>query len=79
MSISWLKFSKDKKTFKLFESLGMDVYEIDDLERTDEKIKELLNQKYTTIVLSNEVASFSQDIITKYSKNKDINIIISNK
>ena len=77
MAISWVKYSKDNKSFKLFKGLGMDVYEIDDLEKTDEKIKELVEQKYNTIVLSNEVASFSQDIIKKYNKMEDISIIIA--
>lgn len=77
MEISWLKSSKDNKSFKLFKGLGMDVYEIDDLDKTDEKIKELIEEKYNTIVISNEVASFSGDIIKKYSKTKNINIIIA--
>lgn len=77
MAISWLKSSNDNKSFKLFKGLGMDVYEIDDLEKTDEKIKELVKQKYNTIIISNEVASFSQDIIKKYNKTDDINIIIA--
>ena len=77
MAISWLKFSKDNKSFKIFKGLGMDVYEIDDLEKTDEKIRELVKQKYSTIVISNEVASFSGDIIKKYSKTDDVNIIIA--
>lgn len=77
MSISWLKSSNDNKSFKIFKGLGMDVYELDDLEKTDEKIKELVEQKYNTIILSNEIASFSGDIIKKYSKVEDINIIIA--
>jgi len=77
MAISWIRSSKDKKSFKVFKSLGMDVYEIDDLEKADDKIKELVKQKYDTIVISNEVASFSSDIIKKYSKMEDINIIIA--
>ena len=77
MAISWLKSSNDNKSFKLFKGLGMDVYEIDDLEKTDEKIKELVEQKYNTIVISNEVASFSEDIIKKYTKTQDIKIIIA--
>lgn len=76
MKISWLKSSDDNKSFKIFKGLGMDVYEIGDLEKTDEKIKELVEQKYNTIVISNEVANFSEDIIKKYSKTEDINIII---
>lgn len=55
----------------------MDVYEINDLEKTDEKIRELVEQKYNTIVISNEVASFSGDIIKKYNKSEDVNIIIA--
>ncbi|MBQ3145414.1 MAG: hypothetical protein IJB90_02395 [Clostridia bacterium] len=77
MAISWIKSSKDNKSFKVFKKLGMDVYEIDDLEKTDEKIRELVEQKYNTIVLSNEVASFSEDIIRKYGKAENINIIIA--
>ena len=77
MSISWIKSSKDKKSFKIFKKLGMDVYEIDDLEKTDHKIKELVEHKYNTIVISNEVASFSEDIVKKYNKMEDINIIIA--
>ena len=77
MGISWLKYSKDNESFKLFKGLGMDVYEIEDLEKTDEKIEELVNQKYNTIVISNEVASFSEDIIKKYNKAKNVNIIIA--
>ena len=77
MAISWLKSSNDKKSFKVFKNLGMDVYEIKDLEKTDEKIKKLVEQKYDTIVISNEVASFSQDIINKYNKVEGINIIIA--
>lgn len=77
MSISWLKGSNDKKSFKIFESFGLDVYKINDLEKTDEKIKELVDKKYTTIVVSNEVAGFSQDIIKKYNKIENVNIIIA--
>lgn len=76
MRISWLKSSNDNKSFKIFKNLGFDVYEIRDLDKTDEKIKELVDQKYTTIVLSNEVASFSGDIINKYNKKENINIFI---
>lgn len=79
MRISWLKSSNDNKSFKIFKNLGFDVYEIRDFDKTDEKIKELVDQKYTTIVLSNEVASFSGDIINKYNKKENINIFIAPK
>ena len=77
MSISWLKYSKDKKSFKIFKAFGMDVFEIEDLDKTDEKIEELIKQNYNTIIISNEVANFSEDIIKKYSKKDNINIIIA--
>ena len=50
MAISWLKSSNDNKSFKLFKGLGMDVYEINDLEKTDEKIKELEQQIVKIII-----------------------------
>lgn len=76
MKISWVK-SKEDDSFKFFKNLGMDVYDIEDLERVDDKLKELVDNNYKTIILSNEVASFSEDIITKYKKSDDIRIIIT--
>ena len=55
----------------------MDVFDLDNLEETDKLLKELINKKYNTIVLSNEVASFSEDIIKKYKNKENINIIIA--
>ena len=77
MKISWLKAKNDNRSFKFQKNLGLDVYEIEDLEQTDNKLNELVNNKYNTIILSNEVASFSSDIIKKYAKNDNINIIIA--
>lgn len=77
MKISWLRAKKDAKSFRFFKNMGLDVYELDDLEKTDEKINELVQDKYNTIVLSNEIAGFSEDIIKKYNKNENINIIIA--
>ena len=77
MKISWIKQEKDNKNFAIAERLGMDVYRLSNPEEVDEKMKELLNNHYNTIVLSNEIAGFSEDIIKKYQNKKDINIIIS--
>ena len=77
MKISWIKSKGDTQSFKMFKNLGFDVYEVEDLEKTDEKINELVKQEYKTIILTNEIASFSEDIITKYNKSKDISIIIA--
>lgn len=77
MKISWLKYEQDKKSFRLPELLGLDVFSLNDLEQTDNKMKELVKNNYDTIVISNEVACFSEDIIKKYQKNKEIKIVIS--
>ncbi len=77
MKVSWIKYEKDNKNFSLPEKLGFDVFKLKDLEQTDNKIEELIKNKYNTIILSNEVASFSERIIKKYSKNESIKIIIS--
>lgn len=77
MEITFLKGSNDKKSFKMFELLGAEVFKVDDLDRTDDKIEELVNKNYTTIIMTNEVASFSESIIKKYSKSDDIKIIIA--
>lgn len=77
MKISWIKYEKDEDSFKMPENLGFDVLKLKDLENTDEAIKDLINKKYRTIIISNEVASFSEDIIKEYKYSTDINIIIS--
>ena len=77
MKVSWIKYEKDNKSFSLPEKLGFDVFKLQNLEQTDDKIEELNENRYNTIILSNEVASFSESIIKKYSKNENINIIIS--
>ena len=77
MSITWLKGCNDKKSFKVFESFGADVQKIDDLEKTDEKIRDLIRHNCNTIIMTNEVASFSESIIKKYGKRDDIKIVIA--
>ena len=77
MKISWLKYEKDSKSFRLPQALGLDVFSLSDLEKTDETMKNLIKQDYDTIIISNEVAGFSEDIIKKYKNNKDIKRVIS--
>lgn len=77
MKISWIKKEDDNYNFKIAERLGMDVYRIGNMEEIDTKMKELVDKRYDTIVLSNEIAGFSEDIIKKYNNDKNINIIIS--
>ena len=77
MKISWIKEEKDNKNFSIAERLGMEVIRLNNPEEVDKTMKELVDQNYKTIVLSNEIAGFSEDIIKKYKKDEDINIIIS--
>lgn len=77
MKISCVKSKKDNDSFNFFKDLGMKILELDDLEKTDEVISELVKNNYTTIFISNEVAGFSEDIIKKYQKNKMVSIIIA--
>lgn len=44
MRVSWLKYKNDKNSFKFFKNIGMDVYELEDLEKTDEKLGELIRE-----------------------------------
>jgi len=77
MKVSWIKYEKDKDSFKIPEALGFDVFKLSDPEQTDEKLKELMKQDYKMVVVSNEIAGFSEDIIRKYNRDKNINIIIA--
>lgn len=77
MKISWIKYKNDEDSFKIPENLGFDVFRLSDLEDTDKELERLINKKYRTIIVSNEVACFSEDIIKKYKYDTNINIIIS--
>ena len=79
MRVSWIKYEKDKESFKMPEMLGFDVFKLKELEDTDKKIKELIEENYKAIIVSNEVAAFSEDIIKKYKYDTDISIIISQR
>lgn len=77
VKISCIKGKNDDNSFKILKNFGADVYEIEDFEKTDDMIKQLVQKDYKTIWITNELAGFSEDIIKKYSKNTDINIIIA--
>jgi len=68
IKISWIKSETDNKNFKIPENLGLDVIEIDNNEKIDYQIEKLIKKNYDTIVITNELAGFSEDIIKKYSK-----------
>ena len=77
MTMSWMKYEKDETSFKIPEKLGFDVFKLEDPELADNKIKELIDKRYDTIILTNELAGFSEDIIKKYSKDRNVSIIIA--
>ncbi len=77
MKISLIKSTKDKNSFNFAKGIGMKVVELEKNEEVDEKIEELIKNDYKNIILSNEVAGFSEDIIKKYGNSKDINIYIA--
>ena len=77
MKISFIKYEKDQNNYRIPTILGMDIYEIKKPEDVDYKIEELKKENYTTIVIPNELASFSEGIITKYKYDDKINIIIT--
>lgn len=77
MKISFLKSKNDTNSFKRAKIFGMDVYEIEDLEKVDDKLEDLVNKQYNTIFITNELAGFSENIIKKYNTKKDITIFIT--
>jgi len=77
MKISWVKYAKDSNSFQLPKTFGFEVVALEDIEMIDEKLKELIQDGYKTIILTDEVASFSEDIIKTYQYQKEIRIIIA--
>lgn len=77
MKISWIKQENDNENFITIEKLGMNVYKLENPEEVDNAIKQLIREDYKTIILSNEMAGFSEDIIKKYQNNSKVNIIIT--
>ena len=77
MKISWVKYEKDVINFNIPERLGFDVFKLENPEDIDKKLDELIKNKYKTIFITDEIASFSNNIINKYKRNNEIKIIIA--
>ena len=77
MKISLIKSKNDKQSFNLAKGLGLNVVELEENEEIDDKIKKLISNHYTNIIITNEVAGFSEDIITKYRNDSNVNIYIA--
>lgn len=76
MKIAFIKYEKGNN-YKIPKLFGLEVEEIKEPEQIDKKIEELKEKHYTTIVIPNELASFSENVINKYKYNNAINIIIT--
>lgn len=76
MAKYYIKYKNEKKKIFLNESFGVEVIEIDDAEDIDNVLKKLSNEKDNTIFISDEMASFSEDIVKKYRRDKNIRIMI---
>ena len=77
MKVSFIKFKDDKDRYKIAKMVGMDVFELDSPEDIDKQIEELEKQDYRTIFIPNSLASFSNDIISKYKYDENLKIIIT--
>lgn len=73
----YIKQKKDKGKIFLNESFGVKVIEIDNIEDIDKALEEIEKKGKSTVFISNEMASFSNNIIKKYEKDQNIRIIIS--
>ena len=79
LKIVCIKAKNDEDSFRVFKAFGTKVYELEDLEQTDYQIKQCVKNNYDTILISEELANFSSDIVTKYKNSQTVNIIISNR
>lgn len=77
MKMSWIKYAKDDESFKVPERLGFDVFKLAEPEDTDAKIEELVQKRYDFIILTDQIAGFSEDIIKKYNNDRNVSIIIA--
>lgn len=44
MKISWMRAKDDDKSFRFLKNIGFDVYEIEDLDKTDELMEKLVRK-----------------------------------
>ena len=76
MDFYFLKYYKDKDGFNFWKKIGMNVLEIQEPEKIDEVIDKLDDNMPKTVILKDELASFSNSIISKYKNIPNLNIII---
>lgn len=77
MKIAFIKSEKDEENYIIPKVFGMTLSQIKKPEEIDNKIEEFRKQKYNAIVITNELASFSEKIINRYKYDESIKIIIT--
>lgn len=77
MKISFIRYKNNNQNYKVAKGFGMDVYDIEDPEQIDSQIEKLKAQNYTTIIIPDELASFSENIVSKYKYDNTFNIVIT--
>lgn len=77
MKISFIKYEKDNRNYKIPQLLGINLVKIKEPEELDDTIEMLKKQNYNTIIIPNELASFSEKITKKYKYDENIKIIIT--
>ena len=75
MKVCFLKYEKEKY-YRMPQILGMHIREIDKPEKVDLAIDKLKKENYKTVVISDNLASFSEKIANQYKKDNNFNIII---
>ena len=76
MKVTWIQYAKDANRFRIPKLLGFHVQKLHDVEKMDAILQECIENGYETIILTDEMASFSEDIIKKYQEEKQIHIVI---
>lgn len=77
MKISFIKYEKDNRNYKIPQLLGINLVKIKEPEELDNTIEMLRKQNYNTIIIPNELASFSEKITKKYKYDEKLKIIIT--
>lgn len=72
-----MKYAGDTNHFKWPQMFGMDVIALENLEQVDETLQRLVEEGCQTIIVTDEVASFSEDMIKTYPYQKEVRIIIA--
>lgn len=77
MKLSFIRYKFNEEEFAIPKLLGMTVSEINKPDEIDDEIERLKKEKYNTIVITDELASFSEKLINKYKYDDKIKIIIT--